>query len=115
MDADTLAQEANLDALDGISFTKGCYTGQETVARVHFRGHVNRCLRGLQGAVPIPRGAELLDGDKSVGEVRSSVVSPRLGPIALAMVRREVEPGEDVTARWEGGEAQARVREIPFE
>ena len=115
MDANTLAQEANLDALDGISYTKGCYTGQETVARVHFRGHVNRRLRGLQSAVAIPRGAELLDGDLPVGDVRSGVVSPRLGPIALAMLRRDVESGMEVTARWEGGEAPARVREIPFE
>ncbi|MFI5245203.1 MAG: YgfZ/GcvT domain-containing protein [Gemmatimonadales bacterium] len=115
MDANTLAQEANLDTLDGISYTKGCYTGQETVARVHFRGHVNRRLRGLHSAVAIPSGSELMDGDKSVGEVRSSVVSPRLGPIALALLRREVEPGVELSARWEGGEAPARVREIPFE
>ena len=46
MDDSTLAQEANLETLNAISFTKGCYTGQETVARIHFRGHVNRCLRG---------------------------------------------------------------------
>jgi folate-binding protein YgfZ len=115
MDANTLAHEANLDTLNGISYTKGCYTGQETVARVHFRGHVNRHLRGVQSAVAIPRGAELRDGDKAVGEVRSSVVSPRLGPIALAMLRHEVEPGAEVTASWEGGETRARVRELPFE
>jgi folate-binding protein YgfZ len=115
MDANTLAQEANLDALDGISYTKGCYTGQETVARVHFRGHVNRHLRGLQSALAIPRGAEVRDGDKPVGDVRSSVVSPRFGPIALAMLRHEVVSGTEVTAHWEGGEAPARVRELPFE
>jgi folate-binding protein YgfZ len=115
MDASTLAQEANLDALDGISYTKGCYTGQETVARVHFRGHVNRHLRGVQSAVAIPSGAELRDGDMPVGDVRSSVVSPRLGPIAIAMLRHEVEPGTEITARWEGGEAPARVRELPFD
>ena len=115
MDANTLAQEANLDALDGISYTKGCYTGQETVARVHFRGHVNRHLRGLQSARAIPRGAELRAGDKPVGDVRSSVVSPRLGSIALAMLRHDVMSGTEVTAYWDGGEAPARVRELPFE
>lgn len=114
MSEDTLAQEANFDALGGISYTKGCYTGQETVARVHFRGHVNRQLRGIQSAAPIPAGAELLDGAKAVGDVRSSVVSPRLGPIALAMIRREAEPGTELVARWEGGAAPVRVRELPF-
>jgi tRNA-modifying protein YgfZ len=114
MDETTLAQEANFDALDAISYTKGCYTGQETVARVHFRGHVNRYLRGLQSAVPLVRGAELYVDAKSVGTVTSSVASPRLGQIALAMVRREIESGAEVTVRWEGGEGAARVREIPF-
>jgi tRNA-modifying protein YgfZ len=115
MDESTLAQEANFDALGGISYTKGCYTGQETVARVHFRGHVNRLLRGIQSAAPIPTGAELLaDGSKPVGTVRSSVVSPRIGPIALAMLRREVQTDAELIARWEGGEGTARVRDIPF-
>ena len=114
MDETTLAQEANFDTLDGISYTKGCYTGQETVARVHFRGHVNRHLRAVLGTVAIPTGAELFDGEKSVGEMKSSVTSPRLGPIGLAMLRREVATGTDLNARWDGGEGSARVREIPF-
>jgi folate-binding protein YgfZ len=114
MDENTLAQEANFDALDGISYTKGCYTGQETVARVHFRGHVNRYLRGVESAAMIPVGADLLHGEKSVGEMKSSVLSPRLGPIGLAMLRREVATGAEVIARWDGGEGTARVREIPF-
>ena len=114
MDENTLAQEANFDELDGISYTKGCYTGQETVARVHFRGHVNRNLRGVQSAAPIPTGAELFDGEKPVGTMKSSVVSPRMGPIGLAMLRREVETGAELTARWDGGEGLTRVREIPF-
>jgi folate-binding protein YgfZ len=114
MDENTLAQEANFDELDGISYTKGCYTGQETVARVHFRGHVNRHLRGVQSAVIIPTGAELFDAEKSVGTMKSSVMSPRLGPIGLAMIRREVETGAEIIARWDGGEGSARVREIPF-
>jgi glycine cleavage system aminomethyltransferase T len=64
--------------------------------------------------VAIPAGAELFDGEKSAGTMKSSVVSPRLGPIGLAMLRREVETGAEVTARWEGGEGAARVRELPF-
>jgi folate-binding protein YgfZ len=114
MDEATLAQEANFDALDGISYTKGCYTGQETVARVHFRGHVNRYLRGVQSAAPIPTGAELFDGERPVGQVKSRVISPRLGPIGLAMVRGEVATEAELTARWESGEGMARVRELPF-
>jgi tRNA-modifying protein YgfZ len=114
MDENTLAQEANFDALEGISYTKGCYTGQETVARVHFRGHVNRYLRGVESQVMIPSGAELFHGEKSVGEMKSSVLSPRLGPIGLAMLRRELETGAELTARWDGREGTATVREIPF-
>ena len=98
IDDSTIPQEANFDELHAISYTKGCYVGQETVARVHFRGHVNRVLRGLmipQG--PVTRGAALVDAQgKPVGDVRSSALSPRLGPIALAMVRREVEPGATI-------------------
>lgn len=114
MDETTLAQEANFDALDGISYTKGCYTGQETVARVHFRGHVNRYLRGVQSAVPIPTGAELFDGERVVGQMKSQVVSPRLGPIGLAMLRGEVATEAEVIARWEAGEGVARVKALPF-
>lgn len=108
MDDATIPQEANMDDLRAISYTKGCYTGQEVVARVHFRGHVNRHLRGLaylSDGGPIPAGAELLDDTgKVVGDVRSSTVSPRLGGIAIGMVRREVAPGGTLTARWPGAE-----------
>ena len=63
MDDSTLPQEANLDELGAISYTKGCYIGQETVARVHFRGHVNRFLRRLRFVTrpAPPKGAELVD------------------------------------------------------
>lgn len=111
MDESTIPQEANLDTLGAISFTKGCYTGQETVARVHFRGHVNRHLRGLTAAAPLPRFAPVVDAaGKVVGDVRSTVISPRLGPIALAMIRREVAPGATVTVE---GQA-ATVGALPF-
>ena len=114
MDDNTIPQEANFDELEAISYTKGCYVGQEVVARVHFRGHVNRHLRGLLfgQADPPPPGALLFDqSEKQVGEVRSSALSPRRGAVALAMVRREVEPGATLRARWEGGELKAEVRD----
>ncbi|HVE77862.1 MAG TPA: folate-binding protein YgfZ, partial [Gemmatimonadaceae bacterium] len=112
----TIPQEANLDELRAISYTKGCYTGQETVARVHFRGHVNRHLRGLRAVTPaaLPTQAPIVDGERPVGDVRSAVVSPRLGSIALAMVRREVAAGATVTVRWVGGETRADVTPLPF-
>jgi folate-binding protein YgfZ len=117
IDESTLPQEANLEELHAISYTKGCYTGQETVARVHFRGHVNRHLRGLRAAAsdPPPLGAALFDAsDKNVGDVRSSAASPRLGGIATGMVRREIEIGATLTARWEGGESHVDVAHLPF-
>jgi folate-binding protein YgfZ len=117
IDESTIPQEANFDDMHAISYTKGCYTGQETVARVHFRGHVNRHLRGLTypGADPLPRGAQLVDeAEKVIGDIRSSAVSPRLGGVAIAMVRREITPGTVVRARWETGESSAVVLELPF-
>lgn len=125
MDDTTIPQEANLDELGAISYTKGCYTGQEVVARVHFRGHVNRTLRGLRAAghePPRPRAVLFDETGKSVGEVRSSVASPRLGAIALAMLRREIENGAQLIARWSGdpagdetaGEMPVDVVALPF-
>ena len=125
MDEATIPQEANLEELGAISYTKGCYTGQEVVARVHFRGHVNRALRGLRasGTTPPPPKASLFDAtNKAIGDVRSSVSSPRLGGVALGMVRREVEIGASLKARWspdiagdmDGGEMQVDVVALPF-
>jgi len=117
IDESTIPQEANFDELDAISYTKGCYIGQEVVARVHFRGHVNRHLRGLRAAsadAP-PQGAQLIDSSGNhVGDVRSSVASPRLGGIAIGMVRREVEPGTSLNAKWENGERRVDVTMLPF-
>jgi folate-binding protein YgfZ len=117
IDDSTIPQEANFDELHAISYTKGCYVGQETVARVHFRGHVNRHLRGLRSVAdtPLPFRAQLRDaGGKPVGEVRSAVLSPRLGGVALAMVRREVPPGATLAVTWEGGDSHADVAHLPF-
>lgn len=112
MDESTLPQEALLDALGAISFTKGCYIGQEVVARIHFRGHVNRLLRKLRfvtAALPL-RGATVLDDSGAVvGDVRSTAISPKFGGIALGMMRREVEAGSTLHARWDGGEASVQI------
>jgi folate-binding protein YgfZ len=116
IDENTIPQEANFDELDAISYTKGCYIGQEVVARVHFRGHVNRHLRGLRSVgAPPPTGAQLIDDTGNhVGDVRSAVSSPRLGGIAIGMVRREVSPGASLTARSEHGEQRVDVAALPF-
>jgi tRNA-modifying protein YgfZ len=114
MDETTLPQEANFDELGAISYTKGCYIGQETVARIHFRGHVNRFLRRLRFVTrpAPPRGAELLDeAGKSIGDVRSVALSPRYGGVGLGMVRREIPPGTTLQAKWEGGECSVQIEQ----
>ena len=117
IDDATIPQEANFDDLHAISYTKGCYTGQEVVARIHFRGHVNRHLRGIAYPpdVVVPTGAELLDDTgKAVGTVRSSTISPRLGGVAIGIVRREIALGATLLARWDGGERGVTVSTLPF-
>jgi folate-binding protein YgfZ len=114
MDDSTLPQEANFDELNAISYTKGCYIGQETVARVHFRGHVNRFLRRLRFVTrpAPPKGAELVDETgKVIGEIRSAALSPRFGGIALGMVRREIAPGTTLQAKWPDGECSVQVEQ----
>ena len=112
MNDSTIPQEANFDSLGAISYTKGCYTGQETVARVHFRGHVNRYLRRVHfvsASIP-PTSAELVDdAGEVVGDVRSVAMSPRHGGVAIAMVRREVVTGATLHARWDGGECTVQI------
>src|SRR2546423_2075260 len=114
MDDSTLPQEANFDELGAISYTKGCYIGQETVARVHFRGHVNRFLRKLRFVTrpAPPTGAELLDETgKVIGDIRSVALSPRYGGVALGMVRRAILPGTTLQARWPEGECAVQIEQ----
>ena len=111
-DSDTIPQEAGLNER-GVSFTKGCYVGQETVARLHYKGKPNRHLRGLRLSEPAERGAELRLGERVVGVLGSVAESPVHGPIALALVRREAEPGATVEVGGPGG-ATAEVVELPF-
>jgi tRNA-modifying protein YgfZ len=110
LDDGVIPQEAGLNAR-AVSFTKGCYVGQETVARLHYRGKPNRLLRGLRLSAAADVGAPLRFGDREVGHIGSCALSPRFGPIALAFVRREAEPGSRLDA---GGLVDAEVVELPF-
>jgi tRNA-modifying protein YgfZ len=115
LDEGILPPEAGLE-ITHIDHTKGCYTGQEVIVRIRDRGHVNRHLRGLLlGDHPAPvAGTSLwIDGrEKEVGEVRSGAWSPRYRQwIALAYLRREVEPGGRVRLGAPGG-PEARVRAL---
>jgi tRNA-modifying protein YgfZ len=93
-----------------VSFTKGCYPGQEPVARLHYRGHANRGLRGLELAAPLSEPGTVVAGEREVGRASSPVVSPRFGPIALAVLRREVGDGDEVDVAG----VRAVVRPLPF-
>jgi folate-binding protein YgfZ len=110
-DAETIPQEAGLNDR-AVSFTKGCYVGQETVARLHYKGKPNRHLRGLRLSEAGQPGDEIVLGDKPVGRLGTTVVSPVHGPIALALVRREAAPGAEVEVGE--GRAQAVVTDLPF-
>jgi folate-binding protein YgfZ len=111
LDDSTIPQEAGLNER-AVSFTKGCYVGQETVARLHWKGKPNRHLRGLMLSDPVPTGTALRLGERAVATLGSSVSSPAFGPIGLALVRREAQPGDVVYAA--GSEATATVVELPF-
>ena len=107
IDERTIPQEAFLER-HAVSFTKGCFVGQELVCRIDTRGHVNRYLRRvtIADASP-PAGAEIVVGDKVVGALTSAT-----GHAALGMVRREIEPPADVLVRWGDAEAPGRVEAL---
>jgi folate-binding protein YgfZ len=111
MDSATMPAEAGI-VETAVNFEKGCYIGQETVARLHYRGKPNRHLRGLRLSAPTAPGAALLAGEKEVGKVGGSCVSPIHGPIALAILRREAEPGTELLVGEDG--VTARVVDLPF-
>jgi folate-binding protein YgfZ len=111
LDDTTIPQEAALNDR-AVSFTKGCYVGQETVARLHWRGKPNRHLRGLRLSGPAESGAPLRLGDREVGRLGSVAVSPAHGPIALAIVRREAQVGDTLAVG--DGAVGAQVVELPF-
>jgi len=112
LDESVLPDEARLER--AVSTTKGCYTGQEVVARMRSRGRVSHLLVGLHcggGSLPAPRAPlEDLEG-KRVGEVTSAVLSPRFGAIALAYVRR---PWDAPGTRLRVGGGSVEVASLPF-
>ena len=122
VDEKTIPQEVRFDEIGGVSYTKGCYTGQETVSRLHFRGHANRQLRGLvfetdPPAAPASGWTPVTHDEREVGRVTSIAWLPDGGGsvlgrwVGLAVLRREVEVGATVRAAGR----EARVTELPFD
>jgi folate-binding protein YgfZ len=111
MGTETMPAEAGIVEA-AVSFTKGCYIGQETVARLHYKGRPNRHLRGLRLSAPAEPGTALRLGEKEVGRLGGAAVSPALGPIGLAILRREAEPGTELAVGEDG--VTARVVDLPF-
>jgi folate-binding protein YgfZ len=122
VDEKTIPQEVRLDEIGGVSYTKGCYTGQETVSRLHFRGHANRNLRGLlfetdPPAAPASGWSAVTHEEREVGRISSIAWLPDGGGsvlgrwIGLAMLRREVPVGATVRAAGR----EARVVGLPFD
>lgn len=111
IDEKTLPQEVRFDELHGVKYDKGCYTGQETVARLHFRGHANRTLRAVRvagGGVPLDGSVQDAAG-KDVGQVTTAAVLAGRW-VGLAKIRREVETG----ARVRVGGVDAEVTDFPL-
>jgi folate-binding protein YgfZ len=111
VDVGTIPEEAGLNER-AVSFTKGCYVGQETVARLHYKGKPNRMLRGVALSAPAERGDPVLLGERVVGRLGSVADSPVHGAIALALLRREAPPGTTVAVGAE--QVDGEVVELPF-
>jgi folate-binding protein YgfZ len=117
IDENVLAPEVGRTS-QAISYSKGCYLGQETIVRIRDLGHVNRKLMGLkiQGSSTLPRGSKIFREDKEIGEVTSSVLSARLGTgIGLAYLHRSCQTvGTRVEVAAETGRVPAEVASLPF-
>jgi tRNA-modifying protein YgfZ len=111
MDTGTMPAEAGIVDV-AVNFEKGCYIGQETVARLHYKGKPNRHLRGLRLSAAAEPGATLILDEKEVGRLGGSCVSPVHGPIGLAILRREAEPGAEL--RLGEDDVTAQVVDLPF-
>ena len=116
MSEERMPPEARLD--DAISYNKGCYAGQEVIVRLRDQGHLNWKLMGLRlsGQTPVPPRTRLSAPERAeAGEITSSVVSPRLGPIALGYVHRsQYTPGTVLTVQDPAGDRTATVVDLPF-
>ena len=116
MDETTIVSETNLD--DAVSFTKGCYIGQEIIARIKYRGHVAKKLTGLVFAdeVKLELGAKIHAADKEIGRITSSVLSPALErTVALGYVKYDfLAAGTSVKVVSADEEVDAQVAELPF-
>jgi folate-binding protein YgfZ len=111
LDDRTIPQEAFLER-DAVSFTKGCFVGQELVCRIDTRGHVNRYLRGVHipGGPTPPRGATVVVDGADRGTLTSVAAVPgETRAVGLAMVRREVEPPTPAQLRWDTGQVDAEL------
>lgn len=97
-----------------VSFTKGCYIGQEPVARLHYKGRPNRFLRGLKLGGSADPGDLVRNSDRELGTVSSVALSPVEGWIGLSILRREAEPGQTVEVVTDSGSIEAEVVELPF-
>ncbi|MGH2906519.1 MAG: YgfZ/GcvT domain-containing protein [Solirubrobacterales bacterium] len=98
LDENTIPGEAGLNER-AVNFEKGCYVGQETVARMHYKGKPNRVLRLLRAGAPLQAGAAVTASDgRELGQIGTAVESPAQGAIALAVLRREAESGTKVDA-----------------
>jgi folate-binding protein YgfZ len=117
MDETNVVTEAALD--DAVSYTKGCYVGQEIIARIKYRGHVAKKLSGLalNQVVEVVVGATVRSmDDKEIGRVTSTTDSPHLGrTIALGYLKYEyVAPGTNVKVTSGAEELPAQVGDLPF-
>jgi folate-binding protein YgfZ len=112
IDEKTLPQEVRFDDIGAVSYTKGCYVGQETVARLHFRGHANRWLVGLTWAEPPePANDHVVQDERTLGRVTTAAwVEPWRTWVGLAKVRRELDRARSVTAAG----APATIVPLPF-
>ena len=116
MDENNIPIEAGL--WDALNFEKGCYVGQEVVARIKWRGHVNWHLLGFEceGELTPDIGTEIFSGERKIGRITSSAVSPSLNkPISLGYIRREFkDPGTEVEINVNNSLQKAQVTDLPF-
>jgi folate-binding protein YgfZ len=116
MTADTLLLETGLE--HAVSFTKGCYLGQEIVERIHSRGHVNKRLAGLilAGRAPVESGGKIFHGNREIGKITSSAFSPyKDSAIALGYVQREAfNPGDAVVVQDRDKQITASLAALPI-